>query len=301
MHFTHLFVPLHTERHVIVKTMNKKLIVGVLTACMIWSCKQGKTSFFSDPTADADSTETEVEAYDEEEMDELISEEPMPQSAEELFDDFFFNFASNRHLQPERIHFPLVVRSDAKTDSLERSEWQMDHFFMHQEEYTLIFDSEQQMDLVQDTTVSEAVVEKIFLNQAFVHRYIFRRENGRWMLDAIEKQTLSLNHNASFLSFYRRFATDSIFCHKSLSPEITFVGPDPDDEFNQMEGVITPDFWEAFAPDLPNDVIYNIVYGRQHADSDTKIFVMRGISNGQEVELTFHRDKNNWKLVKLTE
>lgn len=284
--------------------MKRNLVIGVLTACLLTGCKQGKTSFFSDSAADVDSTETTenyLEDADEEDMDELISEEPMPQAAEELFDDFFFNFASNRRLQFERIHFPLVVRSDAKTDTLERSEWQMNHFFMHQEEYTLIFDSEQQMDIVKDTTINEVVVEKIFLSQAFVHRYIFRRENGQWMLDTIDKQTLSLNHNASFLAFYRRFATDSIFCHKSLSPEINFVGPDPDDEFGQMEGVITPDFWDAFAPDLPHDTIYNIVYGHQSHHSDYKIFVMRGISNGQEVELTFHHEKDKWKLVKLTE
>jgi hypothetical protein len=79
------------------------------------------------------------------------------------------------------------------------------------------------------------------------------------------------------------------------------VGPDPDDEFGQMEGVITPDFWDAFAPDLPHDTIYNIVYGHQNHHSDYKIFVMRGISNGQEVELTFHHEKDKWKLVKLTE
>jgi hypothetical protein len=284
--------------------MNRNLIVVVLAACILTGCKQGKTSFFSDTAADADSTETTetfLDDFFEEEKDELISEEPMPVAAEELFDDFFFNFASNRRLQIERVRFPLVVRSDARIDTLERQDWQMEHFFMHQEEYTLFFDSEQQMELVSDTTVSEVVVEKIFLSQAFVHRYLFHRENGQWKLSGIEKQTLSLNHNASFLSFYRRFVTDSVFCHQSLNDEIAFVGPDPDDEFSQMEGVITPDFWEAFAPDLPHDTIYNIVYGHPSGHSDYKIFVMRGIANGQEVTLTFHRDKDTWKLLKLTE
>jgi hypothetical protein len=79
------------------------------------------------------------------------------------------------------------------------------------------------------------------------------------------------------------------------------VGPDPDDEFSQMEGVITPDFWEAFAPELPRDTIYNIIYGKRKTSADDKIFVIRGISNGQEVMLTFHHQHDKWKLTKLSE
>ena len=79
------------------------------------------------------------------------------------------------------------------------------------------------------------------------------------------------------------------------------MGPDPDDEFSQMEGVITPDFWEAFAPELPRDTIYNIVYGKRHNSPDEKIFVIRGISNGQEVTMTFRHQHDKWKLTKLTE
>jgi hypothetical protein len=68
-----------------------------------------------------------------------------------------------------------------------------------------------------------------------------------------------------------------------------------------MEGVITPDFWEAFAPELPHGTIYNIVYGHPHSHSNTKIFVLRGIANGLEVEMTFHREHNQWRLTKLSE
>ena len=68
-----------------------------------------------------------------------------------------------------------------------------------------------------------------------------------------------------------------------------------------MEGVITPDFWEAFAPDLPHDTIYNIVYGENTEETGVKVFVLRGIANGSEVEMTFHRYRENWKLVKLSE
>jgi hypothetical protein len=218
-----------------------------------------------------------------------------------LFDDFLFNFASNKRLQMERVKFPIIVSSEAKADTLDRKEWQMEHFFMHHGEYTLIFDSEAQMESVSDTSVNHAIVEKIFLDQGFVCQYQFDRKNGRWMLDRMNKQTMSHNPNASFLSFYRRFATDSVFRQQSLAQEIAFSGPDPDNDFEQMEGVITPDFWDAFAPELPHGTIYNIVYGHPHTHSNVKIFLLRGIANGMEVALTFRREHNEWKLTKLSE
>ena len=67
-----------------------------------------------------------------------------------------------------------------------------------------------------------------------------------------------------------------------------------------MEGIITPDTWEAFAPELPSKMIYNIIYGHPKHEGNSKIFVLRGIANGFELEMTFYRKKNNWKLVKLT-
>lgn len=238
---------------------------------------------------------------DESEQDLLIGEDPVPVTVDELFDDFIFNFASNRQMQIERIEFPLIINSGIHKDTLERDDWQMEHFFMHDGEYTLMFDSQEQMEQVKDTALNNAIVEKIFLDQEFIRQYIFARRQGKWMLCEIRNQTLPRNPNASFIDFYHRFVTDSIFQHESLSEEIAFVGPDPDDDFSQMEGVITPDFWDAFAPELPTRMLFNVVYGSQDSTANEKIFVLRGIANGQELELTFRRDNDHWRLTKLME
>jgi hypothetical protein len=281
--------------------MKRKVLICWLIAGVLLGCKQVKPTVFDNPEDEETEEEMVDEQTAEEERDDLISEEPMPLAAEELFDDFLFNFASNKHLQVERIHFPLIVKSEAKNDTIGLDEWQMDHFFMHNEEYTLIFNNEQDMELVKDTSVNEAIVEKIFLDQSFVRQYLFSRHQGHWMLNEVHHQTLSHNPNAAFLSFYRQFVTDSTFQKKSLSSEIEFCGSDPDDEMEQMEGVITPDFWDAFAPELPHGTIYNIVYGRHSSDSDERIFVLRGIANGLEVEMTFHCANGHWLLKKLRE
>ncbi len=120
------------------------------------------------------------------------------------------------------------------------------------------------------------------------------------MLTLLRTIPITRDINASFLTFYHQFASDKAFQEKSLASTVQFVGPDPDDDFNMMEGIITPDTWEAFAPQLPSKMIYNIIYGKPEREGDSKVFVMRGIANGLELEMTFKRKNGDWKLTKLT-
>lgn len=269
--------------------------VCVLTLTVVLACTQSSRQgtgavgqgqdAATDTTATAQGDETEGEV--------------MPVGADELFDDFFFNYASNRRQQQERTVFPLPVITDDQKQLVERDKWKMEPFFMNQDYYTLIFDSSPQEDLVHDTLVSEATVERFDLDRDRVEQFVFSRRSGRWMLHEVRRMPLQRNANAQFLKFYQQFATDSVFQHASLAQQIIFSGPDPDDDFSTIEGMITPDFWEAFRPDLPQHVLYNIVYGRQNPASTHKIMLLRGIANGLEVELTFHLRKGHWILTQL--
>ena len=234
-------------------------------------------------------------------MESIIAETPMPKAADELFDDFIFNFAANRSLQRKRIHFPLDVYKNGKKDhQIQRANWKMEHFFMHQDFYTLIFDSRKQMNLVKDTSVSHVVIEKIFFKLKTVEQYLFNRINGQWMLTSINYKPMYQNQNASFLKFYREFVVDSAFQIRSVNDPLSFTGPDPDDDFSTMTGTLAPEQWPMFAPSLPHDMIYNIIYGQKYTESNQKIFVIRGIANGLETELTFRRVGGQWKLMKLS-
>lgn len=234
-------------------------------------------------------------------IDQLISEQPMPKAADELFDDFIFNFAANRKLQLGRIKFPLKVVDGDDVTFVKKAQWHMEHFFMDQGYYTLIFDNMKQMDLVKDTSINNVVVEKVYLIEEKVEKYLFKRINGRWMLTSIRSNDMFQNTNASFLAFYQRFATDPEFQLQSLNNPVEFTGPDPDDDFSTMTGEIAPETWPAFAPELPSGFIYNIMYGQKYAEGNQKIFVMRGIANGMEMQLTFKRIDGEWKLVSLSE
>ena len=233
-------------------------------------------------------------------LNATTDEEEMPTAADELFDDFFFNYASNLTQQRERTVFPLPVSDGGNTRTIQQKQWKLEPFFMKQDYYTLIFDSERQMELVRDTAVSTVTVERIYLDKGRVEQFMFSRSSGRWMLHEVKWVPLPQNANAQFLSFYQQFATDSLFQRKSLAQQIQFSGPDPDDDFSTIDGVITPDFWDAFRPELPHDMIYNIVYEQQNPAAKEKLFLLRGIANGLEVEITFHQQKGQWKLTKLS-
>jgi len=268
---------------------------------MTFACK-GNNAAPPDQPAE-ETTDTMTAEYEElaDSVVELIAETPMPKAADMLFDDFFFNFAANNKLQLERIDFPLKVKTEAEEELWSKAHWKPEHFFMNQDFYTLIFDTDRQRTAVQDTSISKTVVEKIFLDTDIIERYHFDRRAGLWKLRSIEYQPIEESDNASFLQFYKKFATDSTFQAEHLKDPVKFTGPDPDDDFNQMEGVLTPDTWPAFAPEMPTGQIYNIVYGEAKPNTNQRIFIIRGIANGLEQELRFQKEGGRWLLVKLSQ
>ena len=275
------------------------VLLAVLTVVCFTSvgCSDKKPAQVHDSTS-VDSVVADTQTVDS--TEKLIEETPMPKAADELFDDFVFNFAANRKLQMKRVHFPLpVYHNDKLVKSIGKRAWKMEHFFMHQDYYTLIFDNQKQMNLVKDTAIDHVVVEKVFYAKKKVQQFLFNRINGEWMMTSINDKPMYTNMNASFLKFYGKFATDSAFQAEHLHNPVKFVGPDPDDDFSTMSGDIEPETWPAFAPQLPHGMIYNIIYGQKYAESNQKIFVIRGIANGMETILTFKRVHGKWMLTKL--
>ena len=275
------------------------IIVCAIVACMICFSLAGCSDKKPAVVADSDSVQTDSLEAITDTLDQIIAEAPMPKAADELFDDFFFNFAANRKLQMKRIVFPLPVVNGSDTTFVPKKRWKMEHFFMHQDFYTLIFDNLRQMNVVKDTTIGHVVVERINLPRRHVRQYVFDRMSGQWMMTTVVNTTMHNNQNASFLSFYHKFVNDTTFQVASINDPLEFTGPNPDDDFGSMEGILAPEQWLSFAPELPNSTIYNILYGQKYSESNQKIFVIRGIANGLETELTFRRKGGHWKLMKL--
>ena len=276
----------------------KRCVIAIFAVVLLMFSCTGNKSGQADEMP-ADSVADSIDSTDVDSLEMLIAETPMPRAADAMFDDFIFNFVANKKLQKERVVFPLRTREGEKTTFTEKNQWKMEHLFMRQGYYTLLFSDNEQMSHQKDTAVSEAIVEKIQLKKNRVMSYYFVRIKGAWMMKEVVVTPLSENPNASFLEFSKRFVTDSAFQVKSLNKMVTFVGPDPDDDFSMMEGVITPDTWGAFAPALPSKVLYNIVYGKPKPADKEMIFLMRGVANGLELELRFKKVGNRWLLMKM--
>ncbi|MGP1469766.1 MAG: DUF4348 domain-containing protein [Hoylesella shahii] len=281
----------------------KKLVFFAIMAVVLVAIGSTTTSC-KDKKSVADSIRIDslqVDTTTRDTLESIIEEQPMPKAADELFDDFVFNFAANRKLQLTRIKFPLdVYQNDKVVKRIEKKEWRMEHFFMKQGYYTLIFDNVKQMDLVKDTTIDHVVIEKITFKNKSVKQYLFNRINGQWTLTSMCLKHISETTNASFLQFYQRFASDSAFQVQSLNDLVEFTAPDPDDDFSSITGSITPEQWPSFKPWLiPDGEIYNIIYGQKYTESNRKLFVIRGVANGMETEMNFKVVKGKWKLMKF--
>jgi len=276
----------------------KRFILAIFAFVLImFSCTGNKSNQTEE--VPADSVADSIDTTDVDSMELLITETPMPRAADAMFDDFLFNFLANKKLQKERVIFPLRVTENGTITKIEKDDWQMEHLFMRQGYYTLLFNSDKQMQLMKDTAVNEAVVEKILLAKNQIKNYFFQRIKGAWLLREIKVTSIQSDANASFLAFYQRFVNDTAFQVKSISETVDFVGPDPDDDFNMMEGVITPDTWVAFAPTLPHKTLYNIIYGKPQEEGNQKIYLLRGVANGLEMELRFKKEGGRWMLKKL--
>ena len=259
-------------------------------------CTDKKTT--SDSSVSVDSMLTDTLGTDS--MEALIEDEPMPKAADELFDDFIFNFAANRRLQSERTDYPVNVDTYGKLSKVEKSKWGMEHFFMRQGYYTLVFNSASQLDVVKDTAIGSVYVEKISFAKRQVTRWQFNRVLGLWKMQGVKIMALAKHEDASFLRFYNNFVTNPDIQSISIAESVSFSGPDPEDDFSRMTGELMAEQVPAFLPWMPSGTLYNIHYGDQpYKPSNTRIFVVRGIANGMESELTFQKKSGGWMLTKL--
>lgn len=275
----------------------KKLLLGFLLLAFLISCgnKKAKMDPFATIAEMVDSAGYKADTLQEAE----VKEEPKPMVADELFDDFIFNYASDDALQRQRTVFPLPYYDRDTPLKIEADFWKHDYLFTKENCYTLLFDKEEDMDMVGDTTLTSVQVEWIFLKTRMVKRYYFERKRGMWMLEAINLREMEKGENEDFVEFYTRFVRDSVYQSKHINHPLQFITIDPDDEFSILETTLDVDQWYAFRPVMPTDRLSNINYGQKNEDlSDTKILKVNGIGNGYSNIFYFRKRGKGWELYK---
>lgn len=274
---------------------NVLLELLVLLVCLS-SCNNKKVKGpFSVLTAMIDS----VKQHKEDSL-ATVARGPMPTDADELFNDFIYDFASDSSFQKQRIVFPLQVNNGNKVSAVDMNHWHHDYLFIRQKIYSLIFDKEKDMDIVNDTALKVVQVEWMYPRTNTKKEYNFKRVKGVWLLESIAFNRMDKSDNENFLEFYHRFVTDSLFQAHRVCQPLQFVTSDPDNDFSVIEATIDVNQWFAFKPQLPVEQLSNINYGQPNSDrSDFKIVALKGVSNGFSNVLYFRRKAGKWQLYKF--
>ncbi|WP_307984487.1 DUF4348 domain-containing protein [uncultured Bacteroides sp.] len=276
----------------------KKIIAGVAMLGFLVACgnKKANVDPFASITREVDSIRHKADTV----RQQKLPEEPKPTEADDSFDDFIYNFASDDELQRKRIKFPLSYYKGDEKIKIEERYWKHDSLFAGQSYYTLLFDREEDMDLVGDTSLTSVQVEWIFMATKMVKKYYFERIKGAWILEAVNMRPAERGEGEGFVEFFVRFASDSLFQSQRVQKPLAFVTTDPDDDFSILETTLDLNQWFAFKPELPTERLSNISYGQRNDDrSPIKILALKGIGNGFSNILYFRRKNGGWELYKF--
>lgn len=292
----------HTICNVLCLAFSRGLILLALALLTI-SCKGGKSD--TDASLQIDSIASETLNIDS--LEQLYASDVTPLAADQLFDDFFFNYAASGKLQKERTCFPLKVITDGREETIEADSWQTDHFYLSDGYCTGVFYNENDVEVVNDTSSLQASVQRIYLQTGKVDNYYFVRLKGAWMLTALTHTTVDKIQNADFLAFYCRFASNGATQYRYLHSPVNTTVPDPDNDFGVLSGTFYPEQWASFKPAMmPENVVYNIVYnsnGLTHtshtANQATAYFLIRGVANGLSTSMQFIKKASSWQLTNI--
>lgn len=277
----------------------KRFIAGVAVLAFLGSCgnKKARMNPFAAITSEIDSVIHKKDTL----LEENKFTGPIPIEADDSFDDFIYTFASDDALQRQRVLFPLPYYNGEALSKIEENHWKHDDLFTKQSFYTLLFEREEDMDLVGGNALTSVQVEWIFMPKRMVKRYYFERIKGAWILQSIRLQPILSTENEDFVAFFDRFSTDSVFQSQRIRQPLQFVTTDPDDDFSVIETTLDLNQWFAFKPTLPIDKLSNINYGQKNdGQSPYKILALKGIGNGFSNILYFQRKADgNWELYKF--
>lgn len=261
------------------------LLVLLVSVLSVVSCGSlGKKESVS--TDEADSTTSTIH----------IDSTQLPSAnVDNLFNDFLYEFMNNATFQLTRVKFPLTYGSNTLT----MSTWKHDSLFANEHYYIVLCAHEQDVLLEKSTDIQEASVYWTDASRRLVRHYRFQRNDQKqWMLTLLQDETLEQVDDDSFYTFYNRFATDEAFQQVHVAPEVKLT------YFNEEtqgveKGFITAQQWKMQRPELPTQNFATIHYGQSVLSGAHRFLMIRGLSNGLSITITFERRGKAWQVVGL--
>ncbi len=277
--------------------MGRILFFCILLFCILVGCdnKQVKqTDIVAHETVEAeDSIVLEPDTL------ELLTEEVLPVSADYLFNDFFYNFASDMNFQRQRIVFPVKCENCDTTLKCKRADWHEQ--LVVNDYYFILYERDEEIAFHQDTAISDVTVERINLDINEVDLFHFNRINGKWMMTGLKHEPIPETTNSDFLSFYHTFSSDSLQRADYVAEPLRFVLTNEDEGDEEEIQELSIEDWKAVSADLPlpAHVVVNINYGQTCISRNSKLLYVAGISNGLSMHYRFTKIDGRWMLVEV--
>lgn len=282
--------------------MYRKFTMLCALSCIVvvLSCRQSVRV-----TAEAGDSDTAV--VDKVRLNVLVTDEELAREreaehynerADELFDDFLYNYIHDTLLQRRRTAFPVSESfPDGITREVTQSDWHNYFDFMDGEYVTTIYNSEAEKTINEDTTLLVASVEKIDLEQGLITSYDFARNHGEWAMEAIRNITVDDSDLADFIHFYSRFSRDAIFMNSSIARFIHVSMSDSDDDTQTMDGFISREQWSTIGSSVPDGIITNIRYGQRYHNAKRILMEKNSLGSGMSETFCFVKGSRGWELV----
>ena len=274
--------------------------IGICMLCaLIVSCSNGQKHV--QERSDSDSVAVPVKNIEASLLltdEELAGESVYNDRVDELFDDFLYNYIHDKELRHKRTKFPLKEHlSDGSMRTVREDMWHEVFDFMDKEYTTTIYNNEQEKSITEDTSLTQASLERIDLVKHVVTSYDFVKEDGKWILSSVRNLNFKESDLSDFLSFYSRFAQDTVFRSKSLARSIRISMLDPEDDTQTIEGFITRDQWITVDGGIPEGIITNIRYGQRYKRARNILMEKISMGNGMSETFFFSKNGRKWEMV----
>lgn len=221
-----------------------------------------------------------------------------PKKADELFDDFVYAFMHNKKFQRSRIDFPLKNMVEGEDEPIDYKSWKHDPMYSVRDLYMTISPSAKIAKLSKDTSINYVLVQEVNPVSEAVKQYTFERKEAQWKLTEINHTNVAnLKEGSDFMSFYCKFATDSVFQMQHINPVVD-IDVEEENYEERLEGNISAEQWPEFAPQLPRDELMCVRYGQEYEKSKKRIVNIDSPSGDAGISMEFELIDGEWRLVR---
>lgn len=230
----------------------------------------------------------------------LVQDKPLPESVDELFGDFFYNFATDELFARSRVRFPLRSRANPDEEFITREQWVEQLPMQGRECVALIYEREGDLEVQQDTTLRQVQVWQIYLGEHREECYYFLKVDGRWLLRDYDVLDWSTTPLGGFLDYLAQMSADTLMYADYVRFPLQWVMVSDDGEETITEELWAED-WDELREEipLPEGELLCIDYGQPALSENRKVVSMEGLSSGLFIKYKFDRVGGRWWLYEV--